>query len=50
MTQLIRNTPELNQKLHEKGTKIEELKRQNETVEKRLDYLENAVKLLTTKN
>lgn len=40
----------LNQKLDEKDSEIQTLKQQNEALEKRLDYLENAVKSLTAKN
>ena len=40
----------LNQKLNQKDAEIQSLKQQNETLGKRLDYLENAVKLLTAKN
>ena len=40
----------LNQKLHEKDTEIQDLKQQNETLEKRLENLEQMVKLLSDKN
>jgi hypothetical protein len=40
----------LNRKLNEKDAEVQGLKQQNETLEKRLDYLEKAVKLLTAKN
>ena len=40
----------LNRKLNEKDAEIQRLKQQNETLGKRLDHLENAVKLLAAKN
>jgi phage shock protein A len=40
----------LNQKLNEKDSEIQSLKQRNETLERRLDHLEQVIKSITDKN